>query len=152
MLTGLPLGEQIYKTGVGENGQHIAFTEGSERFAAKPGGCAVCHGEDGRGHKTARGETPDITYAALRGGDKPLYAGDEAVTKSIREGMDEAGKPLAKAMPRWQITQNEAAALFEYLKTLDKAPAAAPADGKPEAKPEAAPEAKPEAKPAPAGS
>ncbi|MBU0609544.1 MAG: cytochrome c [Armatimonadetes bacterium] len=142
-LTGAALGEQIFTTGVGESGKHIAFSEGSERFASKPGGCALCHGEDGRGHKTVRGETPDITYATLRGGDKPLFPGDEAVIKAIREGMDEEAKPLAKAMPRWQITNEEAAALFEYLKTLNQAPA----DGKPEAKPDA----KPDEKPAPAG-
>ena len=129
---GLSLGEQIAQTGVGENGQHVAFTGGSERFASKPGGCLGCHGEDGRGHKTARGETPAIHYAALRGGDKPDFPSDELVIRAIREGKDEEGASLATAMPRWQLNDAEAAALLEYLKELDKA---APAKSKPEAKP-----------------
>jgi mono/diheme cytochrome c family protein len=121
--TGVALGEQIAKTGTGESGQHIAFTGESERFASKPGGCVACHGEDGRGHKTGRGETPAINYTALRGGDKPLFPSDELVLRAIREGNDEAGKALAGAMPRWQLTDTEAAALLDYLKELDKAPA-----------------------------
>jgi mono/diheme cytochrome c family protein len=123
--TGVALGQQIFTTGVGTSGQHIAFTEGSDRFKSKPGGCVGCHGDDGHGRKTAKGSTPDITYSALRGA-KPLYPSDEAVLKAVREGVDQEGGKLAKAMPRWQLSDAEGQAVLEQLKALASAPKAAP--------------------------
>ena len=147
--TGAALGEQLAKTGVGESGQHVAFTGGSDRFKSKPGGCLGCHNEDGRGRTLPKGKIPAITYSALRGGAKPLYPSDDAVIAAIRDGKDQKGEALAPTMPHWTLTDAEAKALVEYLKVLDKAPPAPAAEpgakpaGKPAAKPAATPAAKP---------
>ena len=127
-LTGAALGEQIYKTGIGVSGTHIAFTEGSDRFQAKPGGCVGCHGEDAMG-KTIPGKMtmPAVTYAALResvNGKPAVFPSDAAVRTAVVEGKDESGEALSPMMPRWQFTDEEFGALAEYLKQLSKAPAA----------------------------
>jgi mono/diheme cytochrome c family protein len=121
----LALGEKIAREGLGENGQHVAFTGGSDRFKEKPGGCLGCHNDQGQGRKTEKGEIPAITYAALCGGDKPDFPSDDLVVRAIREGKDEEGESLAAAMPRWQLSDKEAAALILFLKELDKAAPAA---------------------------
>jgi cytochrome c oxidase subunit 2 len=84
------------------------------------GGCASCHGTDGRG-RTIRMMTgaairaPDITYAAL------TNAGftDATIRNAIRNGTDESGKPLKTAMPRWQMNDTDLSATIAYLKQLD---------------------------------
>jgi len=130
--SGLALGEKICKDGIGESGQHIAFTGGSDRFKSQPGGCLGCHAEDGRGRNLPNGKIPPINYSALREGDKPRYATDEALVKAIREGNPAWIQSLAGMMPRWALSPAEGTAMVEYLKVLDKAP---PAPAEPAAKP-----------------
>lgn len=125
--TAANLGPQIFATGIGANGQHIAFSGGSDRFKAKPAGCVGCHGADGKGKSFGKASTPNITYAALRGGAKPLYPSDDAVLTAIREGKDQTGQPLDRMMPHWQVTDEEGKALLGQLKALDKAGPAKPA-------------------------
>ena len=120
-VSGLALGRQIFTTGLGASGQHVAFTGGSSRFRAKPGGCAACHGPDAKGRHFGELTTPNITYTALRGGAMARYPSDEAVLTAIRSGKDEEGQPLSTLMPRWQLTDAEGKALLEQLKALDKA-------------------------------
>jgi mono/diheme cytochrome c family protein len=121
-LSGVALGERIYKTGLGAAGSHVPFTRGGDKFRASPGGCAPCHGEDGRG-KTIPGKPgiPAVTYAALRepaGGKPPMFPSDEAVRKAITEGFEEGGEGLSSVMPRWQLTDEEFQGLLAYLKQL----------------------------------
>lgn len=118
--TGADLGRQIFETGIGSNGLHIAFTAGSDRFQVKPGGCIGCHGPDAHGKQLGNIKSPNITYTALRGGAKPLYATDDAVLVTIRQGKDETGQPLSAMMPHWQVSDAEGKALLEHLKTVDK--------------------------------
>lgn len=125
--TGLALGQQIYATGLNASGLHVPFTAGSARFKKNPGGCAGCHGPEGRGHE---GFAPATTYSALRSGAKPLYPSDAAVLKAIRSGEDEEGEALSAAMPRWKLTDAEGSALLEQLKALDKGPWNGVATGK----------------------
>ena len=65
------------------------------------GGCAPCHGADGRAGtlrtmSAAAIQAPDVTYDAL--------------VKS--------GKPLEAAMPRWQMSPADLGATIAYLKQL----------------------------------
>ena len=92
------VGERIYLTGVGADGQRIsrtapAVSQGSLMMGG--GGCGSCHGADGRGGtiKMMTGtaiEAPDITYDAL------VEEGftDATIGQAIRDGLDESGKPL----------------------------------------------------------
>jgi len=115
-------GERIYLTGVGADGQHIPRTaprvsQGALMMGG--GGCGSCHAADGRGG-TIRMMTgtaikaPDVTYPAL------IKAGftDATIGKAIRDGLDESGKPLDAAMPRWHLSDADLAATIAYLKVL----------------------------------
>jgi mono/diheme cytochrome c family protein len=120
---GEALGKTIFTTGIGAAGSHVACDMGSDKFKANPGGCARCHGDDGCGVKTPKGGTPPITYAALcmpQGNEPAMYPSDDALKQAITKGVSESGEPLDAHMPRWQLSDQEFAALVDYLKSLDK--------------------------------
>jgi hypothetical protein len=116
------VGERIFLTGVGSDGQAIkrnapAVSQGSLMMSGN--GCGSCHGADGRGGTIsmmmgAAIETPDITY------DELIEDGftDATIKRAIRDGLDEAGKPLEDAMPRWQMSDADVDATIAYLKEL----------------------------------
>jgi hypothetical protein len=116
------VGERIFLTGVGSDGQAIernapGVSEGSGMMGGN--GCGSCHGDNGRGGtiRMMMGtdiETPDITY------DELIEDGftDATIKRAIREGLDEAGKPLEDAMPRWQMSDADVDATIAYLKQL----------------------------------
>ncbi|HEY5548173.1 MAG TPA: c-type cytochrome [Coriobacteriia bacterium] len=116
------VGERIYLTGVGADGQSISRTAPRVSQGALTmggGGCGSCHGANGRGGtiKMMMGpaiEAPDVTYDAL------IKAGftDATAGKAIRDGLDESGKPLNEAMPRWQMSSTDLDATIAYLKVL----------------------------------
>lgn len=131
---GVLLGEMIFTKGVGASGHHVAFTKGSDRFNAQPGGCANCHGPDGMGKRVSDKVTfPPIRYCDLcmPMDGKPAMYDENALRKAIVLGVNEEGNPLDDIMPRWQLTDVEFAALVDYLKALDTKPPAAPKAGAP---------------------
>jgi mono/diheme cytochrome c family protein len=116
------VGERIYLTGVGSDGQRIAHSaprvsQGSLMMGG--GGCGSCHAADGRGGTISMMtgtaiKAPDITYGAL------IKAGftDATIRTAIHDGLDETGKPLNDAMPRWQMGDADLGATIAYLKQL----------------------------------
>ena len=116
------VGERIYLTGVGADGQRIsrtapAVSQGSLMMGG--GGCGSCHGAGGQGGtiKMMTGtavEAPDITYDAL------VSEGftDVTIGQAIRDGLDESGTPLEDAMPRWQMSDTDVGEVIAYLKQL----------------------------------
>ncbi len=115
-------GQRIWLTGVGIDGRAVARTaprisQGSLMMGG--GGCGSCHGRSGQGG-TIRMMTgtpivaPDITYAVL------IKAGftEETIRRAIRDGLDEAGKPLKDAMPRWRMSAADLDATIAYMKEL----------------------------------
>ena len=116
------VGERVFLSGVGTDGQaipHSASRVSQGSLMMGGGGCASCHGADGRGGtiKMMAGtaiDVPDITYDAL------IAEGftDATIGEAIRDGVDEAGKPLDEAMPRWRMSDPDLAATIAYLKTL----------------------------------
>lgn len=116
------VGERIFLTGVGSDGQTIPHNtprvaQGSPMMGG--GGCASCHGADGRGGTISMmmGDTvdvPDIRYDSL------IAAGftDATIRAAITSGTDEEGRPLDVAMPRWQMSATDLNATVDYLKTL----------------------------------
>jgi cytochrome c oxidase subunit 2 len=59
-------------------------------------------------------EAPDITYDAL------VEEGftDATIGRGIRDGLDESGKSLEDAMPRWQMSDADVGEVIAYLKQL----------------------------------
>ncbi len=81
------------------------------------GGCASCHGADGRGGTIGMMgsiQTPDITYAAL---EREGYT-DTKIYRAVRYGIDENSAPLDSTMPRWRMTDSEVRDVVAYLKEL----------------------------------
>lgn len=115
-------GERIFLSGVGVDGRNISRTaprisQGSLMMGG--GGCASCHAASGRGGtiRMMSGiaiKAPDVTYDALI---KEGFT-DASIRKAIREGLDETGKPLDAAMPRWQMSDSDLDATLNYLKQL----------------------------------
>jgi cytochrome c oxidase subunit II len=115
-------GESIFLSGVGTDGQRIPHSatrvsQGSLMMGG--GGCASCHGVNGRGGTLrmmtgAAIKAPDVTYDAL------IKAGftDATIRTAIRDGLDETGQPLDAAMPRWQMSDPELDATIAYLRVL----------------------------------
>jgi mono/diheme cytochrome c family protein len=81
-------------------------------------GCARCHGTLGLGGPVpvASGSAfaPPITYYDL------VAAGytDAGIGAAIRTGVDSRGRMLSVMMPRWDMDDEELAALLEHLKAL----------------------------------
>jgi len=83
--------------------------------------CASCHGAGGVGTKfTVDNQTievPAVTFADL----DALYHDkfDTMAIDTITKGLDEAGQPLNRMMPRWTIfSDQQLADLVTYLKSL----------------------------------
>jgi len=115
------VGEQIYLTGNGTDGQEIlseAPRAAQGAIIMGGGGCAPCHGADGHGGRisvmTARIQSPNVTYGSLT---KDGFT-DETIRAAIRYGTDEKRGWLAEAMPRWQMTDADVDATLVYLKSL----------------------------------
>jgi hypothetical protein len=90
------------------------------------GGCATCHGADGRGRTTTSFSAPNITYANLTdpagmlqpdGSRGPTYT-DATLRRAVTQGIDPGGACLQLPMPQWQLTGSEWTDLLAYLKTL----------------------------------
>ncbi len=120
-------GEQIYFTAVDARGELIRST-GGPRYGGMMGGrlaCVSCHGADGRGgphwmHMQPM-DAPDIRYATLaqeehEGGRMEYNL--EMFRQAVVLGQHPNGEPLSADMPRWSLSDEDLAALFEYLKTL----------------------------------
>lgn len=44
---------------------------------------------------------------------------NELIKRAITEGLNPAGEPLDRTMPRWQMSEEDLDDLLEFLKTLD---------------------------------
>ena len=90
------------------------------------GGCASCHGSDGRGRTTPTFTAPNITYSNLTDpqgmlqpdGTRAMTYTDAGIRNAVTRGVDPTGARLSQPMPRWQLTDQEWTDLLAYLKTL----------------------------------
>ncbi len=67
--------------------------------------------------KIGAATSADLRQSALQ----PMYHNDVALLRrSILDGVDENGKPLDPAMPRWkgQLSDTQVDSIIAYLKTL----------------------------------
>lgn len=116
------LGERIFRTGDGEDGPIPRTAVGPGMMG---GGCADCHGSDGRGRniRFMMGDlkTPDIRLSTLL---QPHGDGEEAWTReevatAIRDGVEPDGSRLDEFMPRWRMSDAEMDALLDYMEELN---------------------------------
>ncbi|MCL7454437.1 MAG: cytochrome c [Anaerolineae bacterium] len=120
-------GERIYLTGTNSQGERIPFTGGPRWLYMRGGGCADCHGPRGQGGQVVMMgtiEAPNIQYEHLieeehgEGEEHPPYT-EDLIKRAITEGLDPAGRPLDRFMPRWQLSDQDLNDLVDYMKTLN---------------------------------
>jgi cytochrome c oxidase subunit 2 len=120
-------GKMIYETGYNDQNERIPFEGGPMWLSAHGGGCANCHGPDGRGGRPVmmlNAIPADIRYESLISGryDTSGEAGtpytDELIIRAIRQGIDPDGEPLDLGMPRWQMSDKDVRDVVDYLKLL----------------------------------
>ncbi len=110
-------GEQIFFTGTSSR-DTITATGGPIWFQMHGGGCANCHGPDGRGGTVimmGRFTAPNITYRTL------IKEGfnNNLIKRAITRGQDEKGGTLNQNMPRWHMSDQDLNDVIDYLKTLE---------------------------------
>lgn len=87
--------------------------------------CSSCHGRSGMGAAETGTRTPPITSPmlfnpALRP-KGPIYA-DATLALALRSGLDSGGEKLSPLMPRFDLSDQDVAALSAYLHTLSAEP------------------------------
>jgi len=132
-------GRRIYYTGTNWRGERITYQGGPafENFGMMQGSltCASCHGPTAQGgrhfmHMTVM-DAPDIRYKALAseeheeggGGEHDEQGGEAGYTledfrRAVVEGRHPNGDPVDPNMPRWNLSDQDLADLFAFLKTL----------------------------------
>jgi hypothetical protein len=126
------LGEQIYFTGIDENGERISYRGGPDTGMMMQGylSCASCHGPDARGGEHVMHmqvmDAPDIRWQALsienegehEDGNHHETYDLKAFRLALVEGKHPEGAPLSPEMPRWKMSEESLRSLMEYLKSL----------------------------------
>jgi len=131
---GVANGERIYFTAANSRGERIPYSGGPPFGGMMMGSyltCAACHGPEARGgthvmHMQVM-DAPDIRYAALSAEAGEHGAGEmeehgeydlEDFRLAVVEGKHPDGEPLNRNMPRWQMSDENLADLFDYLKAI----------------------------------
>lgn len=111
-------GGSIYLKGSDLKGKMIPVSEGPPWFLTKGGGCAACHGENGRGGKPIAGLTivPPNIRSAVKGTIMGMSA--KEFTGLVKWGERPNGKALSYEMPRFDVPDSEIIDLMEYIKRL----------------------------------
>ncbi len=107
-------GEKVLSVGGAINGV---------RLPAATSACNSCHGERGAGSREAGVEIPALQSGRLRAArDSVLgYASDTAIMAAIQTGVGRGGAALSNAMPRYDLSDAEQAALAAYLQVAGSA-------------------------------
>jgi ABC-type branched-subunit amino acid transport system substrate-binding protein len=122
-------GRQIFLYGTGYNGVPIDALagEGTVKVPAAVLRCVNCHGPDGRGRPEGGLYPSNIRWTELSkpyaittssGRERPPY-NESLVIRAITMGIDSGGNRLNAAMPKYQLSREQAADLVAYLKALN---------------------------------
>ena len=114
-------GGAIYEKGTDLSGRMIPVSGGPDWYATEGGGCAVCHGHDGRGGRggeKVRGlavTPPDIRRSV----DGPVMdMSVETFTGLVKWGERPGGRALSNEMPRFDVPERDMADLMAYIRRL----------------------------------
>jgi ABC-type branched-subunit amino acid transport system substrate-binding protein len=122
-------GKDIYLYGTGPGGAPIEATEGEANVNVPAAvlRCVNCHGADGRGKPEGGLSPSNIRWTELSkpysittssGRVRPPY-NDSLLIRAITMGIDSGGNRLNAAMPKYQLTREQADDLVAYLKALN---------------------------------
>lgn len=120
------VGQRIFDSGIGANGQLIPRSSGVGMSMMGGAGCAACHGADGRGERSMMFDAPNITYANLTNpagmiesdGSRGKVYTDALIRRAVTGGIGADGERLSTRMPSWQLSDADWQGLLAYLKAL----------------------------------
>lgn len=124
-------GMSIYYDGVTLAGRRIPFEGGPHWLSMHGGGCASCHGKDGRGNivpMMCNKPTPPITLEALLSGGHEHAGGEtgeaheqytlQSLRRALESGIEPSGETLDYCMPRWRLGDGDFRDLVLFLSDL----------------------------------
>lgn len=127
-------GKLIYDTGKHLSGGYISFKAGPHWLHSDGGGCAACHGKNGRGNSNVDScfsAAPPIAYKFLAGngypatqranGEHPIFT-EKSLRRLLEYGFKPQGDETDYCMPRWNLSDKNYSDLLGYLIELDKHP------------------------------
>ena len=121
------MGRFIYYQGTVPSGEglHVSLSGNNGSFSATLFRCVQCHGISGQGTEEGGLRVPPLTTAFLRQSHESRQTGkfraaytDETLARAITQGVDAEGEPLHSGMPRYHLTDHQAAAVIAYLKKI----------------------------------
>lgn len=121
------LGRTIYHKGRTDAGEELrvslAGSDGS--LSATLFRCVQCHGVGGQGTQEGGLRVPPLTppfltrpHVSLQTGQPRGAYTDQTLARAITQGVDTTGESLHSGMPRYHLTDHQAAALVAYLKKI----------------------------------
>lgn len=121
-------GRQIYQTGESPSGVPIVANLGDSQTGI-PGAalvCLNCHGADGHGEPEGGIYPSVITWnaltrpyeARLEGGRRRQPYNERLLRRAITMGIDPSGSPLNRAMPRYNLSQQDLDDLIAWLQKI----------------------------------
>lgn len=121
-------GKKIYLKGDDAGEEITALLGGSDsEVPATAFACATCHGLTGEGTSEGGLQTPALAWSALMSPytsaltlrERSAYT-EIALGRAIRGGLDPSGGRLHPGMPRYRMSDEQAASLLAYLKKLGR--------------------------------
>jgi ABC-type branched-subunit amino acid transport system substrate-binding protein len=121
-------GKKIYLKGEDEGGEITVLLGGSDtELSASTFACATCHGLKGEGTNEGGLQTPSLVWSALAApGTSALTRQERAayteatLVRALRSGLDASRGRLHPGMPRYRMSDEQAANLVAYLKKLGR--------------------------------
>lgn len=114
-------GGALFATGARPGAPPPRAMAGQASLPASSLPCAACHGATGRGGRAEAGvAAPAIAWSALSRPAPGRGPYDEAsVLRAVMQGLAPGGRRLDAAMPRFELSLEDGAALLAFLRALD---------------------------------
>lgn len=115
-------GRHIYRHGILPSGEALtAIVAGDVPILGTQFSCRSCHGQSGMGAAEGTYLVPPIAgqflFAESPQPARPAYD-KESLARLLRDGITPGGRQLSELMPRYQLGENDVAALAAYLEGL----------------------------------
>lgn len=115
-------GRLLYSKGLLPSGRAVsAIVLGDVPVAGTQFTCISCHQRSGLGISEGGRSVPPVAGIYLKQPDRqrqrPAYD-ERTLARAVRQGIDAAGRPLDRVMPRYELSEGEIRALSVYMDSL----------------------------------